>query len=113
MAKKIALCLLANNRIAPRFDFAQKLVILSISQSGQFSQDKSAELNYMNALERCKLVSDLQPDILICGGVHEECRKALDQANITIVDNIIGSKEAVLEAYAQGKLCSGQIFENI
>ncbi len=111
MSKKIALCLLENNRIAPRFDFAQKLMLITVSDTNEVLRKEMMQVKQMKTMERCHMLVNLGVNLLICGGVHKQCQEVLNKADMNCINNVIGSSEAVLEAYFKKNLCSGQAID--
>ncbi|HMB31624.1 MAG TPA: hypothetical protein VKN82_07360 [Desulfohalobiaceae bacterium] len=111
MSKKIALCLLENNRIAPRFDFAQKLMLVTVSDFNEIISQEVMQVKHMKTMERCHILVDLGVSLLICGGVHKQCQEVLNKAEVNCINNVIGSSEAVLKEHFKNTLCSGKTLD--
>jgi predicted Fe-Mo cluster-binding NifX family protein len=111
MSQKIAFCLLENDRIAPRFDFAQKLMVVTVSDINEILKQDILMVKHMKTMERCHMLVHLDVNLLICGGVHKQCQEVLKKAKVKCINNVIGNVTTVLEAYFRQTLCSGQMLD--
>ncbi|HDQ41439.1 MAG TPA: hypothetical protein ENN39_10495 [Desulfonatronum sp.] len=105
MVNRFALCLF-RNRIAPRYDRAETILLVFVTAQKDLHREV-VPVGRMKPQEICNVLVDQNVRTLICGGVTEECRARLDQAGITILDNVMGSAEGVIAVYLDGRLVSG------
>ncbi|MDY6989737.1 MAG: NifB/NifX family molybdenum-iron cluster-binding protein [Thermodesulfobacteriota bacterium] len=106
MGSKLAVCQL-NERIAPRFDQSPELVLITLDTTGAVKEKTVLPIANLKPQEVADLLSRLDVETLICGGVKEDSQQALKKFNIVLIDNIIGNVEDVLIRYSKGKLSRG------
>ncbi|NCC26474.1 MAG: hypothetical protein EOM25_14940 [Deltaproteobacteria bacterium] len=109
---KIALCLL-HDRIAPRYDQAELLLVLTVAENGDVLRRDALPVDDTPVFDRCRLLAGMGVRAMICGGLLDECRTHLSARGITVFDNVIGDTDAVVRAYADGSLKSGTILDDI
>lgn len=100
--KKIA-CTYENGEIFQHFGHTEQFKIYEIDNH----EIKSAEIvgsegNGHGAL--AGFLKNLGVDILICGGIGDGAKKALDEAGIELYAGIIGEADMVVKAYLNGSL---------
>jgi len=106
MQSKVAVCQL-NERVAPRFDQSPELVLVTIESGGAVREKKVLPIGTLKPKEVADLLSRLDVQTLICGGVKEDSQQALKKSHIELIDNVIGNVEDILIRYSKGKLNPG------
>ncbi|MFW6401215.1 MAG: NifB/NifX family molybdenum-iron cluster-binding protein [Desulfohalobiaceae bacterium] len=106
----IALCL-RQGRIAPRLDHPEILAVYTLDESLQVIKRREHPVQHLNRVQICNLLSALHVQLVICGGILQECRHILSRSNILCLDNIIGSEDLALVHYQQGRLQSGMVLD--
>jgi predicted Fe-Mo cluster-binding NifX family protein len=109
MTTKAALCLW-EERIAPRYDRSQKVLIVTV-QDGSVVDETAYAVGHLEREELCKALVAQKVDTIICGGVVDPCRRILTQAGVEIIDNVIGSPQAVLQRLLAGALSPGMVVD--
>lgn len=107
MLKKI-LIPISVNEVAPRFDLAAEVHIITGLKSGE-TEDKTVVLPQASAEKLCHLILTENITCVICGAIEEEYHQFLSWKKITVIDAVIGPWERVLIRYLQGKLLPGDI----
>lgn len=105
MIHRFALCLW-RNRIAPRYDKAESLLLVDEQEQGRLGREVLA-IGRMKPEDVCAMLMQQQVSTLICGGVTDECRARLGRFGVKILDNVIGSADGAIAAYLQGRLTAG------
>lgn len=106
----IALCL-RQGRIAPRLDQPQVLAVYTLDASLQVLKRREHPVQHLDRIQICNLLSALHVQLVVCGGILQECRHILSLSNILCLDNIIGNEDLALEHYQHGTLQSGMVLD--
>ena len=61
-------------------------------------------LDSMNTLKKLDALVQLKPDVLICGGITDLCKKKLSSNHIMVFPWVQGEAEQVLKLYMKGLL---------
>jgi len=91
------------DRISSRLDVAQKVMIVKVDNSS-IKRKELRLLNNVDILKKLDSIVQLNPDILICGGITELCKKKLSNSKINIIPWVQGYVEDVLKLYLDGSL---------
>lgn len=94
--------------IAPRFDLATEIQIITIS-NGNIEESKTIVLPQASAEKLCQIIITENVKSLICGGIEDEYHQYLTWKRIQIFDAVIGKWEAALEKLMKTTLSSGDI----
>ncbi len=108
--RTVALCL-RQERIAPRYDQPEHILLVTFDAAGK---ETSRTLHPVVGLSKeaiCKMILEMHVDLIICGGILPDCQAALTRAGVRYIDNVIGSCDAALEAYAAHRLLVGDILD--
>jgi predicted Fe-Mo cluster-binding NifX family protein len=100
--KTIALSVFGD-RISSRLDVSEKVMIVKVENNSI----KTKELRFLNGMDTLKKLDalvQLKPDILICGGITDLCKKKLSNNKIRILPWVQGDTEHVLRLYLDGLL---------
>jgi predicted Fe-Mo cluster-binding NifX family protein len=104
---KIAICQF-KGRISPRYNHSAEIATVII-EDGVIPEKKVVAVSIMEPAELTEFLAGLGVEIVICGGIKEECQRMLKQKNIRLIDNVIGNVDAVLDRFIKGELRSGDI----
>ena len=109
MRSKKILIALHDNDVAPRFDLATEvLIVTGIENTG--SEDKRiVVLPRASADQLCHLVITEGVQTVICGGIEDDYYHYLTWKRIEVIDSVIGSSEAALKCFIEGTLKPGEI----
>ncbi len=105
--KKILLTLDGND-IAPRFDLAPEVLIVSIFPDGR-SEEKTVVLPRPSAEIVCRLVTAENVQTVVCGGIEQEYLDYLKWKKVCVISGIIGPAQSALARLAEGNLKSRDI----
>ncbi len=97
---------LHGNDIAPRFDLATEVLIISTDEK---SENKTVVLPQASAEQLCHLILTESANTVVCGGIEEEYYQYLTWKRVKVLDSVIGSWESALELYQKGMLGPGTI----
>ena len=104
---------LIDNELAPRFDIALEVLIVSVTREtsamGKINE-RIVILDTPSGEAMYRMVMSENIKTIICAGMENEIFEFLQRKRITIIDNVCGPVDAVLEAYLMGTLSSGQSY---
>ncbi|MEM5787984.1 MAG: NifB/NifX family molybdenum-iron cluster-binding protein [Syntrophobacteraceae bacterium] len=106
--KKILLTLEGND-IAPRFDLAPEVLIVSIDREGRVHKEENVVLARPSAEIVCHVAAAENIGTLICGGIEEEFLQYLKWKKVSVIHSVIGTAESALGHFLGGTLKSGDI----
>ncbi|MFZ2446145.1 MAG: NifB/NifX family molybdenum-iron cluster-binding protein [Syntrophobacteraceae bacterium] len=106
--KKVLLALDGND-IAPRFDLAPEVLILSVGPDSKSAEEKTVVLPRPSAEILCHIATAENIETVICGGIEEEYLQYLGWKKIEVLHSVIGPAETALTRYLAGDLKSGDI----
>ena len=96
------------DRISSRLDVAEKVMIVRV-ENNSIKTKELRLLDSMDTLKKLDAIVRLNPDILICGGITELCKKKLSNSKINIIPWVQGYTEDVLKLYLEGLLTKKSI----
>ena len=108
MALKILIPLYAD-QVAPRFDLATEVAIVSMADDGRPTEKKTVVLPRASAEQLCHLILMEKISTVVCGGIEDEYYQYLKWKNVTVLDSVIGSFKKVIKALESGTLRAGDI----
>jgi len=104
---------LFENELAPRFDMAGDILIVSITREtsamGQV-EEKVVVLDTPSAESMCRLAITENVQTVICAGIEKEFFDFLEWKGIRVLDDICGPVDVILEAFLGGKLTTGKSY---
>jgi len=100
--KKIALSVFGT-RISSRLDSADDILLLSL-EKGQVKKRERIRIIPSSPLDKMHQIIQLNPDVLICGGLIQLYKNKLDSTSITVLPWIKGDTNEVLNQFLHGKL---------
>lgn len=108
MEHKILIPLYAD-QVAPRFDLATEVSIVSMTDDGRTLERKTAVLPRASAEQLCHLILLEKIGTVVCGGIEDEYYQYLKWKNVTVLDSVIGSYKEVIKRLEAGTLQAGDI----
>jgi predicted Fe-Mo cluster-binding NifX family protein len=108
MIQKILVPLYKND-VAPRFDLAAEVVIVTIDPDTGSRNERSVVLPRASADQLCHLIIAEDVRVVICGGIEDTYYQYLTWKKVTMIDSVIGASEAVLKRFEAGNLAPGDI----
>lgn len=106
--KKILLALDGND-IAPRFDLAPEVMIVSPGDDPESGEIKTVVLPRPSAEMLCHVVTAENVGTVICGGIEEEYLQYLRWKRVETIHSVIGPAESALKRFREGELRAGDI----
>lgn len=95
--------------VAPRFDLANEVQILTLSEEGEVLEEREFVLPRASAEELCRLILREDARVVICGGIEGEYYDYLIWKKVEVYDAVIGPYAEALAALGRGELVSGAI----
>jgi len=108
MSTKI-LVTLYRNEVAPRFDLASEVLLVSLDASGREAKRQELVLAHSSADDLCDLILDREVSVVITGGMEEEHYHYLRWKRLIVLDGVAGLAEDALARHLAGQLESGAI----
>ena len=106
--KKVLFALYGND-VAPRFDMAPEVLILSFSVDPKLDETKTVVLPRPSAEMVCHVATAENVQTVICGGIEKEYLQYFGWKRIMVVHSVIGPAERAVENFRKGVLKSGDI----
>ncbi len=106
---KKALLALDGNEIAPRFDLAPEVLIVSVDHGAAPDDSKTIVLPRPSSEMLCHVAISENVHFVVCGGIEEEYLRYLGWKKIDVIHSVIGPAEAAIGRLRDGNLCSGNI----
>jgi predicted Fe-Mo cluster-binding NifX family protein len=100
--KRIALSTF-KNRISSRLDSADEILILTLEDK-RVKNSKTIRIVPSSPLDKIQQIIELNPDVLICGGLTQLCNHKLKNTSITVIPWTKGNAEDVFKKFLEGKL---------
>lgn len=104
---KIAIPLF-NSRVSPRFEFASRVLIVTID-SGEVVERREFSFTNLNPIRRSVLISELGVHVLICGGISDFSVRLLLGNGVEVIPMVAGEVEYVLNLFINDKVHSAII----
>lgn len=103
---------LYGDEIAPRFDLATEVSIVTMDEREKSREEKIIVLPRVSAEHLCHLILTEGVQVVICGGIEEEYYQYLTWKRIKVYDSVIGSWHTAVARYIDGTLQPGNILQN-
>jgi hypothetical protein len=103
------LFVLDGNDIAPRFDQALELLIVSPGNNGKPAERSDVVLARPSAEALCRTVISGDVQTVICGGIDKDYLQYLAWKNVAVIHSVIGPAEVAVSRYLNGALKSGDL----
>jgi predicted Fe-Mo cluster-binding NifX family protein len=104
-----ALVTISENDVAPRFDLATEVLIVSLHEYSSNEKIRTVVLAHASAEDLCQLILSEGVNVVVCGGIEEEYFDYLSWKRIQVIDSVMGPWESSLEAFRSGSLRPGSI----
>ena len=91
------------DRISSRIDAANEVLLLSL-ENGTIKKRETIRIISSSPLDKIQQIIQLNPDVLICGGLTQLCGSKLKNSRVTVMPWIKGNTEEVLNKFLEGKL---------
>lgn len=104
---------LRDNDIAPRFDLATDVLIVTRmrkSEAADTVEEKVVVLDHASPEDMCRLAISEKIQTVICAGIESEYYDFLRWKGAKVLDNICGPVDTVLKSYLIGELLPGKCF---
>ncbi len=104
---------LLDNELAPRFDLAPDVLIVSITRETSAMgkiEERVVVLETPSAESVCRLAVAESIHTVICAGIEKEHFDFLEWKGIRVIDDICGPVDIILESFLMGKLSPGQSY---
>ena len=98
---------LYENDVAPRFDLATEVLIISGSGNSDSTDKRMVVLPRASADQLCHLIITENIHTVICSGIEDDYYQYLTWKRIEVIDSVIGSSNSALERYFEGELKPG------
>ena len=108
MAEKILIPLYEND-VAPRFDLATEVLIITGKGRYNLRDKKTVVLPRASAEQLCHFILTEGIQTVICNGIADDYYHYLTWKRIKVIDSVVGSYKAVLERFIDRGLKPGQI----
>ncbi len=102
-----------DNDLAPRFDLASDVLIVSVTRETSAMgkiDEKVVVLDTPSPEAMCRLALAENIQTVICAGIEKEFFDFLEWKGIRVLDDICGPVDAILEAHFMGKISPGQSY---
>ncbi len=91
------------DRISSRIDAANEVLLLAL-ENGTIKKRETIRIISSSPLDKIQQIIQLNPDVLICGGLTQLCNNKLKNTRITVMPWMKGNTEEVLNKFIEGKL---------
>lgn len=91
------------SRISPVFDTCTKMLVIDCKGAKEI-QRQEIYLGELSLYERQRILSGLNVNVFICGGITEVFQKMIETGDIQIITGKTGDVEEVLAAFLSGKI---------
>lgn len=96
MEKKFLIPLF-EDQVAPRFDLATEVFIVTIGTDEQITEKRTVVLPRASAEDLCHLILMEKIDTVICGGIEDEYYQFLKWKKVSVFDSVMGSYEEAVK----------------
>jgi len=94
-------------RISPVMDSAGQLMVLEFSEGTETARN-IVPLSLMSMMQKADFIRGLGIETLICGAISHQLFRMLRASGIEIIPFIRGTANAVIEAFLNGNLSTGE-----
>uniref|UniRef100_A0A7C4ESN7 Dinitrogenase iron-molybdenum cofactor biosynthesis protein n=1 Tax=Desulfomonile tiedjei TaxID=2358 RepID=A0A7C4ESN7_9BACT len=109
MPDKKVLIPLSGDDVAPRFDLAPEVVVVTLDDDGAVLDERAIVLPSASAEILCRLILDEKTDVVVCGGIDDEYFQYLTWKKVKVIDSVIGRYDEVLRRLAAHALAPGDV----
>ena len=94
-----------NGRVAPHFDFATQLLVVTIDDR-KVEEEEELSLINLNPIRRINLLDELGVSVLICGGISCFSERLLASHGIDVIHMVQGKITEVIGFFINRKMDS-------
>ena len=94
-----------NGRVAPRFDFAAQLLVVTIEDE-KVKGKEEISLLHLSPLKRINRLDELGVSVLICGGIGSFFERLLTGHGIKVIQMVTGEIKDVIYFFINGNMDS-------
>jgi len=91
------------DRISSRIDTADEVLLVSL-ENGTIKKREKIRIIPSSPLDKIHQIIQLNPDVLICGGVTQSCDNMLKSSEVPVIPWVKGNTEEVLNQFLGGTL---------
>ncbi|MDR3043452.1 MAG: dinitrogenase iron-molybdenum cofactor biosynthesis protein [Desulfovibrio sp.] len=95
---------LHRDAVAPRFDRATEAWLGRIDSEGGLARSRTMVLANASAEELCRIILTENVAVVVCCGIEQEFYDYLTWKRITVLDGVVGGRDAVIGALLAGTL---------
>lgn len=100
---------LYRNEVAPRFDLASEVLLVTVDATGREVRRQELVLAHASADDLCDLILDREVSVVITGGMEEEHYHYLRWKRLAVLDGVAALAEDALARHLRGELEPGDI----
>lgn len=103
---------LLNNDVAPRFDLATDVLVISmVWVKGELvdREDKVVVMDHASPEDLCRLIITESIRTVICGGIEDEFHDFLEWKGVQVIDDVVGQASRAVQTFLANELKSGAI----
>ena len=100
---------LCENDVAPRFDLATEVLIVTGYGKTGSENKKMVVLPRASADQLCHLIITEGIHTVICNGIEDDYYQYLTWKRIEVIDSVVWSSESALKRFVEGTLKPGEI----
>ena len=100
---------LKGDEIAPRFDLAPEVMIVTVSDDGAIIEQRLMVMAHASPESLCELILREKVDVTVCCGIEEEFFQYLTWKKVEVIDSVVGNCDSIIENFRSGTLVSGMI----
>ena len=109
MIKKI-LIPIAGNDVAPRFDLATEVLIITVSsKNNEVEEERTIVLPRASAEKLCHLILTEHIHVVICGAIEDEFYQFLRWKQVLVFDAVIATWQDAFCGFLEERLVPGAI----
>ena len=94
------------NRVAPRCTFADSVLLVTAKRK-RIQDQVAVPLEGTTWADLVALLTEYQVGTLICGGISPNTRESIRGRHVSVIDNVAGTVDEVLDGLRRGQIQSG------
>ncbi len=100
---------IAGDDVAPRFDLATEVLIISVSKNSEIAEERTIVLPRASAEKLCHLILTEHIHVVICGAIEDEFYQFLRWKQVTVFDAVIATWQDAFDGFLENRLAPGSI----
>ncbi len=93
-----------NNRVSPVFDWAKRLLVVDIDDTGKKLSESVVEITGYDLYGRVELLVNNKIEILVCAGICMALMQMIRARGISVIPGVVGEIDDVIEALINGTI---------